>query len=157
MAYYYNGVRLNPNRSFKDDEGNTYAKNWFTTTTEEQRTAVGVTWVDDPVVHYYDQRFYWAADNPKDHTELKTLWVSKTKHTADTLLAPTDWYVVRKAETSTAIPADVTTRRAEIRTLCNTKETAINATADTAALAAYVTGLEYHSWETPAPAEEEEE
>ena len=150
MAYYYNGVRLNPNRSFKDDEGNTYAKNWFTTTTEEQRTAVGVTWVDDPVVQHYDQRFYWGPTNPKDHTELKTLWVSKTKRTADTLLSPTDWYVVRKAETSTAVPADVTTRRAEIRTLCDAKETAINATADTAALAAYITGPDYLVWETPA-------
>ena len=148
MAYYYNGVRLNPNRSFKDDEGNTYAKNWFTTTTEEQRTAVGVTWVDDPVVQYYDQRFYWSPTNPKDHTELKALWVSKTKYTADTLLSPTDWYVVRKAETSTAIPADVTTRRAEIRAFCNTKETAINATADTDALAVYVTSSDYQSWES---------
>ena len=150
MAYYYNGVRLNPNRSFKDDEGNTYARNWFTTTTEEQRTAVGVTWVDDPVVQSYDQRFYAAADIPKDHTELKAQWVRKTKHTADTLLSSTDWYVIRKAETSTAIPADVTTRRAEIRTLCNTKETAINATADTDALAAYVTSSDYAVWETLA-------
>ena len=148
MAYYYNGVRLNPNRSFKDDEGNTYAKNWFTTTTEEQRTAVGVTWVDDPVEAPYDQRFFWGPSNPKDHTELKTIWVSKTKTKADTLLSRTDWYVVRKAETSTAIPADVTTRRAEIRTFCNTKETAINATADTAALAVYVTSSDYQSWES---------
>ena len=148
MAYYYNGVRLKPNRSFKDDEGNTYAKNWFTTTTEEQRTAVGVTWVDDPVEAPYDQRFFWGPSNPKDHTELKTIRVSKTKTKADTLLSRTDWYVVRKAETSTAIPADVITRRAEIRTLCNTKETAINATADTAALAVYVTSSDYQSWES---------
>ena len=149
MAYYYNGVRLNPNRSFKDDDGNTYARNWFTTTTEEQRTAVGVTWVNDPVEEYYDQKFYWGPDNPKDHTELKTQWVKETKNNAARLLAETDWYVVRKSETSTAIPTDVATRRAAIRTLCNTKETAINATADTAALATYITGSDYGSWETP--------
>ena len=148
MAYYYNGVRLNPNRSFKDDDGNTYAKNWFTTTTEEQRAAVGVTWVDDPVVESYDAKFYWGPNNPKDHTELKTQWVKETKDNAGRLLAETDWYVVRKAETSTAVPTDVATRRAEIRTLCNTKETAINATADTAALAAYITGSDYNSWGT---------
>jgi len=146
MAYYYNGVRLNPNRSFKDDDGNTYARNWFTTTTEEQRTAVGVTWVDDPVVQYYDERFYWGPTNPKDHTELKTQWVKETKKNAGRLLAETDWYVVRESETSTAVPTDVATRRAEIRTLCNTKETAINATADTAALAAYITGSDYGEW-----------
>ena len=146
MAYYYNGVRLNPNRSFKDDEGNTYARNWFTTTTEEQRTAVGVTWVDDPVVESYDVKFYSGPNKPKDHTALKTQWVKETKDNAGRLLAETDWYVVRKAETSTAVPTDVATRRAEIRTLCNTKETAINATADTAALAAYITGSDYYSW-----------
>lgn len=155
MAYYYNGVRLNPNRSFKDDDGNTYAKNWFITTTEEQRIGVGVTWVDDPVEAPYDRRFFWGPSNPKDHTKLKTLWVSKTKDTADKLLSQTDWYVIRKAETSTAIPADITTRRAEIRDYCNTKETAINATADTAALAAYVTSSGYNSWETPGPAKGE--
>ena len=75
--------------------------------------------------------------------------MKETKNNAGRLLAETDWYVVREAETSTAVPTDVATRRAEIRTLCNTKETAINATADTAALAAYITSSDYYSWETP--------
>ena len=97
----------------------------------------------------HDRKAYWGPDNPKDHTELKTLWLKETKDNAARLLAETDWYVVRKSETSTAIPTDVATRRAAIRTLCNTKETAINATADTDALATYITGSDYGSWETP--------
>lgn len=146
MAYYYNGIKLHSNRSFKDAEGNTYAKNWFTTTTEEQRSAVGVTWIDDPVQEYYDQRFYWGPNHAKDLTELKTKWIKDTKDDAGRLLAETDWYIVREAETSTAVPTDVTTRRAEIRTLCNRKEIEINATSTTYDLAAYVTSSDYISW-----------
>ena len=48
---------------------------------------------------------------------MKTLWLKETKNNAAKLLAETDWYVVRKSETSTAIPTDVATRRAAIRTL----------------------------------------
>ncbi len=50
------------------------------------------------------------------------------------MLAKYDWYVVRKAEKSTAIPTAITTYRDGVRTACNTRETEINACADTAAL-----------------------
>ena len=50
------------------------------------------------------------------------------------MLAPYDWYVVRKAEKSTAIPTAITTYRDAIRTACNTRETEIDNCADTAAL-----------------------
>ena len=50
------------------------------------------------------------------------------------LLAPYDWYVVRKAEKSTAIPTAISTFRDAVRTACNTRETEIDACADTAAL-----------------------
>ena len=46
-----------------------------------------------------------------------------------------------------AVPAEVLSRRGEIRTLSNEKETAISACADGAALAEYVTGSAFNSWE----------
>ena len=147
MALFLDGKQLSYDRAFTHD-GIQYPKNWLRLTTLEEKKAIGITEVaDEPIA--YDQKFYWGPDNPKDHTELKTLWIKETKNNAAKLLAETDWYVVRKSETSTAIPTDVATRRAAIRTLCNTKETAINATADTAALATYITGSDYGSWETP--------
>ena len=50
------------------------------------------------------------------------------------MLARYDWYVVRKAEKSTAIPTAITTYRDAVRTACNTRETEIDNCADTAAL-----------------------
>ena len=53
---------------------------------------------------------------------------------AGSLLAQYDWYVVRKAEKSTAIPTAISTYRDGVRTACDTRETEIDACADTAAL-----------------------
>ena len=100
-------------------------------------------------------------DNPKDHTDLVSLWVSKVNETAGTLLAPTDWYIVRNAETSAAIPAGVTERRAEIRAFSNDKVTAIQATTTTEELEAYVTSTSFSQWEptdvVEDPVEEDED
>ena len=46
------------------------------------------------------------------------------------------WYVVRKSETNTAIPSDVSTYRAAVRTKSGTIETAIDNAADHAAFVA---------------------
>ena len=59
---------------------------------------------------------------------LKSQWTTQTKDTANKLLASTDWYVIRKAETDTAIPTNVVTFRAAVKTECNRLEAAIVAT-----------------------------
>ena len=46
------------------------------------------------------------------------------------LLSKTDWYVVRNAEKTTAIPSAVTTERDSIRTACAGVETKITNAAD---------------------------
>jgi hypothetical protein len=51
-------------------------------------------------------------------------------------LAPTDWMVVRAAEGGTAVPSDITTKRAAVRTKANEMCTAIDAVSDVDALAA---------------------
>ena len=42
-----------------------YPSNWLQKSTEAERTAIGITWVDDPV--RADDRYYWDGDinNPK--------------------------------------------------------------------------------------------
>ena len=56
---------------------------------------------------------------------LKYNMKQQVKDTAGKLLSQTDWYVTRNSEKSTAIPADVTTKRDAIRTECDRLETAI--------------------------------
>ena len=65
---------------------------------------------------------------------LKSIWVAKTKTTANSLLASSDWYVTRKSEKSTAIPSNISTHRDAVRTKQASMETAITNAADTAAL-----------------------
>lgn len=56
---------------------------------------------------------------------LKSQWIAQVKATAGSLLAQTDWYVIRKAERSIDIPAGVETYRAAVVSEANRLETAI--------------------------------
>jgi len=58
---------------------------------------------------------------------LKSQWISQVKTIAGSLLAGTDWMVIRKAERDVAIPADVQTYRAAVVTECDRLEAAIAA------------------------------
>ena len=123
-----------------------YPANWLRLSTAQEKKDLGVTEVaDDPV---YDSRFYTGDGTAKalddktetvDGEEIKTIGVksilkSQEKHTAGSLLAKYDWYVVRKAEKSTAIPTAITTYRDAVRTACDTREKEIDACSDTTAL-----------------------
>jgi len=65
---------------------------------------------------------------------LKSNWIAQVKATAGSMLAGTDWMVIRKAERDVAIPAATVAARAAIVAEANRLETAITACADVAAL-----------------------
>jgi hypothetical protein len=69
---------------------------------------------------------------------LKSNWIAQVKTTAGTMLAATDWMVIRKAERDVAIPADVVAKRAAIVAEADRLEVAIAACADVEALIAVV-------------------
>ena len=155
MAFKLNGSPLAVDVAFKTSDGTQYPANWLRLSTADEKTALGITEVaDDPT---YDSRFYWGNGTAKtltdtnevdengdpvldaDGNQVVTLGVKSTlkaeeKVTAGTLLAKYDWYVVRKAEKSTAIPTAITTYRDGVRTACDTREKEIDACSDTAAL-----------------------
>lgn len=60
---------------------------------------------------------------------VKSIEKNHIKSQANNLLHPTDWYVVRHAETATEIPANVSTYRTAVRTKANEMETAIDGAA----------------------------
>ena len=156
MAWKYNNRVIRMGRSWQDNNGVKHPTNWGSWS-EADKLAAGLVWEDDPAP--YDNRFYWDASTPKNINDvnevdedgnpvldtdgnqvvtkgLKSTWKSVIKQQASGLLASTDWYVTRNAETSTAIPADVTTYRAAVRTASGTIEAAIDAAADHAAFVA---------------------
>ena len=132
-----------------------YPANWLRLSTADEKTALGITEVADSPT--YDSRFYWGDGTAKTLTDtnevdengdplldengdqvvtlgVKSVLKAQEKATAGGLLAKYDWYVVRKAEKSTAIPTAITTYRDGVRTACDTREKEIDACSDTAAL-----------------------
>ena len=148
--FLLNGEPLAIDTPFRTPNGTQYPANWLRLSTLEEKTAIGITEAPDP--EPYDQRFYWGPGLPKDHAQLVEQWVAQTKQTAGSLLAPTDWYIVRQAETGVVTPPETLFYRLALRAACGGKEDQINATTTTDELVAYLTGANYPVW----PAEEEE-
>jgi len=139
-VYILDGKRLALDRAFSHG-GVSYPANWLRLASPAERQAIGIT--EAPAELTWNQKFYWGydADNnliPKDHAELVTNWTSKTKEVANSLLAGTDWMVIRAADNGTAVPSGISTWREEVRTSCASKVTAIGNTADTPALEEYI-------------------
>ena len=65
---------------------------------------------------------------------LKTNLIRTVKAQAAGILQDTDWYIVRKADASTAVPSAITTHRAAVRTKAAAQETQITNASDTPAL-----------------------
>ena len=155
MAFKLNGSPLAIDVAFKTSDGTQYPANWLRLASADEKAALKITEVaDDPI---YDSRFYWGDGTAKTLTDtnevdengdplldengdqvvtlgVKSVLKAQEKATAGSLLAKYDWYVVRKAETSKAIPTAIKTYRTAIRTACATRETEIDNCADTAAL-----------------------
>ena len=138
-----------------------YPANWIRLASEEDKSAIGMTWEADAV--RADDRYYWSGDinNPKaleDKEEsdengnplyvkvlgvvdgepamvdsdkrlvtkgLKSNFIAQIKTTAGTILAQTDWMVIRKAERNVDIPSSVATYRASVVAKSEELETAI--------------------------------
>jgi hypothetical protein len=176
--FLLNNKPLSPDTAF-EHEGISYPNNWLRHATLEEKQAIGITEVPDPV--RADDRFYWDGDinNPKaledreevdeegnplfvkvlgevdgepamvDTTErlvtkgLKSQYISQVKHTAGTLLAQTDWMVIRKAERDVAIPETVVAKRAAIVAEADRLEVAIAAVTSVEALIGVLNGQQW--------------
>jgi len=129
--------------------GTLYPANWLRLASPSDREAIGITEVPDPPT--WDQRFYWGYTSsgtliPKDHGGLVSGWVDQTRQTANTLLFPTDWTIVRESDNGTPAPSGIKTWRQEIRNSCEGKVIQIRATTTTDELAVYITGSGYPMW-----------
>jgi len=176
--FLLNNKPLSPDTAFTH-EGIQYPANWLRLATLEEKQAIGITEVPDPV--RANDAFYWDGDinNPKaledreesdeegnplfvkvlgevdgkpamvDSTErlvtkgLKSQFISQVKTTAGTLLAQTDWMVIRKAERDVAIPEAVVAQRAAIVAESNRLEQAITAVTSVEALIEVLNGQQW--------------
>ena len=155
MGYQIGDRKLPLDVAWTDEDGIQRPANWLRLSSERDRELLGITWVAE-TNQVWDQKFYWGYDSddnliPKqldDSTDdngnvttgLKTLWKAKQNEIAASLLAPSDWRVIKAKETSTNIPSTWKTYRAAVRTACNTRQAEIDACSDVAALKELMTG-----------------
>jgi hypothetical protein len=162
MPWKYSGRIIRVGKAWVDNNGTQYPAVWNNLSADE-KAAIGLTWEDEVAAH--DNRFYWGRDAdgeliPRSLTDvnvvdedgkavndpitgkqmvalgLKSNAIALAKTQAAGLLAPYDWYVVRNAEKSTAIPSSITTYRDAVRTACAAIETSIGNASDLAAFMA---------------------
>ena len=165
MAWKHGLTKLKPGKAWTDSAGRLHPKVWMRYSAAT-KTRYNIVWEDEPAsAAPYDNRFYWGrqADGtliPRSLTNinevdsdgnalldidgnqvvtlgLKSIHKARTKEQAGSLLASTDWHIVKAAEVSGySVPSAITTYRAAVRTASNTIETAIDGAAD---LAAFIT------------------
>lgn len=135
--YVLDGKKLRQGRPFTHN-GIQYPGNWLALTSTDEKTAIGITWEADPAP--FDQRFYISAGVARtDVSAIKTSMTKEQDSAAFNLINPTDWYVVRKAENSTAIPVGITSFRTAVRDTCEARKVAINGAADISGLVGVAT------------------
>ena len=133
-------------------EGYQYPANWIQNATDAEKSAIGlveVTISGSPKDgEYYDNTL--SANKVESDGSVTRTWSSsartlsdvqaskilQAKSSAKSMLDGTDWYVVRKAETNTATPDEITAFRTAVRTCYGNLKTAINAASDVDELAA---------------------
>jgi len=146
------GTKLPLDVAFTTPDGVQRPANFLRLSTERDRELLGITWVAE-TNRVWDEKFYWGYDSdnnliPKQlddvtdddgntTTGLKTLWKAKQNGIAASLLAPSDWRVVKVLEVNTsfsaaktALPTKWQTYRAAVRTACNTRQTEIDNCSD---------------------------
>ena len=139
MAWKLSGTTIRAGRSWTDANGIKHPTNWMSWTDDEKK-AVGLAWTDD--LGAYDSFYYWGWNSdgdallPKPLAGLQASKVQEAKSQSASALSHTDWYVVRKTETNTATPDEITAYRTAVRANYASLKSAINAASDLAGLQA---------------------
>ena len=163
-VYKVNGQTIRPGRAWKDADGTLQPKNWQVWSADEKKAA-GISEIvmqpfpdqrlywsshnDDGSVSSTAKSLTDVNEVDKDGkaildsdgNQIVTLGVksnlkNEVKSQQASLLAQTDWAIVRKADKGTAVPSNIQTWRDAIRTKATEMETAIDNAADTAAVEA---------------------
>jgi len=158
------GKTIRPGKAWTDQTGVTHPASWYAYSAA-QKAALGITEiVQQP--HPDSRLYTWSYNEdgtvnstPKPLDDInevdengdplldekgqqvvtlgvKSTLIAEVKAQQGSLLASTDWAVIRKADAGTDVPANIATWRAAIRSKATEMETAISGSADTNAIAA---------------------
>jgi hypothetical protein len=147
--YFLNGQPLFTGQPFTGPDGTKYPSNWLELSSKAERDSVGI--VFEPDAPTFDSAFYVGYSDsgeliPKNHAILVEQYSVDCRGRAYGLLRSTDWMIIREIDNGTAVDPVIKQWRENVRLAAAAKITAIEATADTASLAAYITGGDYSTW-----------
>jgi len=132
---------------------NQYPANVFTLWSVEEKEALGIYEVVVDNTNLKDSQYYingaesftfsggvvtksFGTATAKDLDSLKETHKGNINGQASGYLSGSDWYIVRETEAGTAVPANITTYRTDVRTRANEMCDAIDAVTTVDALAA---------------------
>ena len=132
------GTYLKEGKGWTDSDGIKHPSNWMVWSDDYKKNTMNLTW-EEPLGPFDNFYYYgWNSDGdallPKPVADLKLKLVLQAKGTSASMLASSDWYVIRKTETDVAVPAEITAYRTAVRTNYGSLKTAINDASDIAGL-----------------------
>ena len=132
------GTYLKEGKGWTDSDGIKHPSNWMVWSDDYKKNTMNLTW-EEPLGPFDNFYYYgWNSDGdallPKPVADLKLKLVLQAKETSASMLASSDWYVIRKTETDVAVPAGITAYRTAVRTNYASLKTAINDASDIAGL-----------------------
>jgi hypothetical protein len=165
MAWKHELQTLKPGKAWTDSTGRLHPAVWMRYSAET-KTRYNIVWEEPPAGEApFDNRFYWGRQSdgtliPRSLTDinevdgngdplldsdgnqvvtlgLKSVYKARAKEQAGSMIAPTDWHVIKASEVdSYSVPANISQYRADVRTASNTIEAAIDGAADLTAFIA---------------------
>ena len=152
MFLYNKTTEIKPGKGWRDKDGVLHPKNW-NIWSDDHKASMNIeeitldakpdgkfhNWIDkglEGISNITDKKLDDTGSGDNLVLGLKSKEKLNVKSQQGSLLAQTDWAVVRKADTGTAIPSKIATYRAAIRTKATEMEKAIDDASDMAAFKA---------------------
>ena len=141
MFLYNKTTEIKPGRGWKDVNGVRHPKNW-NIWSNDYKTSMNIEeitldakpdgrfhkWIDngiDGISNITDKPLDDITKDGRTVKGIRSEYIQKVKEQQGSLLAQTDWAIIRKADAGTDIPAKIATWRAAIRTKATEMEKAI--------------------------------
>ena len=116
--------------------GISFPPNWASVFSAADKASYNITEVPEP--EFFDERFYWSPNNPKDIVQVREMLILQIKEWTLNILGQTGWMIERFNDPSSGkpVPQNVLDHRAAVRSLSNTYENQINTATSVDELAA---------------------
>ena len=147
MFLYNKTTEIKPGKGWRDKDGVLHPRNWHIWS-DDHKASMNIeeiildakpdgkfhNWIDNGlsgISNITDKKLDDTTNEDKTITlGLKSKEKLNVKQQQGSLLAQTDWAVIRKADTGVAVPTNIATYRAAIRTKATAMDDAIDAASD---------------------------